>query len=55
MNIFVFQNLNILCSFWSTGFFFRLHIFWVDLFGLVFGSYNIGSWQGISVVHCWQK
>jgi hypothetical protein len=49
MNIYVFfQNLNILCSFWSTVFFFwffsgpvRFHIFGVDWFGPVSGSDNI--------------
>jgi hypothetical protein len=49
MNIYVFfQNLNILCSFWSTGFlvwFFsgpvRFRIFGVDQSGPVFGSDNI--------------
>jgi hypothetical protein len=54
MNIYVFfQNLNILCSFWSTVFFFGFFFFWffsgpvwfrifgVDRFGLVSGSDNI--------------
>ena len=49
MNIHVFfQNLNILCSFWSTGFYFWFfigpvwfHIFGVDRSGLVSSSDNI--------------
>jgi hypothetical protein len=46
-----FQNLNILCNFWSTSFFVRFfsgsssslaHIFGVDRFGHRSGSDNIG-------------
>jgi hypothetical protein len=63
MNIYVFfQNLNILCSFWSTSFFVlfffrsspvRFRIFGVDRFGPVFGSDNIGfDSHLLNSVHC---
>jgi hypothetical protein len=54
MNIYIcFQNLNILCSFWSAIFFFglvRFHISWVDQFGSVSGSDSIDPMRRINIL-----